>query len=44
MYRLISTGDVDAFVELLAPDFVEHEDLPARTSSTAGRGSWHACD
>jgi steroid delta-isomerase-like uncharacterized protein len=27
-YELISAGDVDAFGDLLADDFVEHEELP----------------
>lgn len=27
-YQLISAGDVDAFGDLLADDFVEHEELP----------------
>jgi steroid delta-isomerase-like uncharacterized protein len=43
MYRLISSGDVDGFVDLLAPDFVEHEELPgAEDDREAVRRFFHA--
>ena len=35
-YDLISAGDLDGFGELLADDFVEHEDLPPAVQA-AGR-------
>jgi steroid delta-isomerase-like uncharacterized protein len=28
MYELISAGDVDGFADVLADDFIEHEELP----------------
>ena len=28
LYDLISAGDIDGFGDLLADDFVEHEDMP----------------
>lgn len=36
MYDLISAGDIDAFGELLADDFVEHDDLPGLERSKEG--------
>jgi steroid delta-isomerase-like uncharacterized protein len=36
MYDLISAGDIDAFGELLADDFVEHEELPGLAPSKEG--------
>lgn len=36
-YDLINAGDIDGFVELLADDFVEHEEMPPGISQdTAG--------
>ena len=36
MYELINTGDVDGFGELLAADFVEHEELPGLEPTREG--------
>jgi steroid delta-isomerase-like uncharacterized protein len=36
MYDLINAGDIDAFGDLLADDFVEHEELPGLSPSRDG--------
>jgi steroid delta-isomerase-like uncharacterized protein len=36
MYDLINAGDIDAFGDLLANDFVEHEELPGLSPSKDG--------
>jgi steroid delta-isomerase-like uncharacterized protein len=36
LYDLINAGDVDGFGELLADDFVEHEELPGLEPSKEG--------
>jgi len=36
MYDLINAQDIDAFGELLAADFVEHEELPAGAPTREG--------
>ena len=36
LYELLSAGDVDGFGELLADDFIEHEDLPGLAPSKDG--------
>ena len=36
MYDLINAGDIDAFSDLLADDFVEHEELPGLSPSKDG--------
>jgi steroid delta-isomerase-like uncharacterized protein len=36
MYDLINAGDIDAFGDLLADDFVEHEELPELSPSKDG--------
>jgi steroid delta-isomerase-like uncharacterized protein len=36
MYDLINAGDIDAFGDLLADDFVEHEELPGLAPSKDG--------
>jgi steroid delta-isomerase-like uncharacterized protein len=36
MYDLINAGDIDAFGDLLADDFVEHEELPGLSPSKDG--------
>jgi steroid delta-isomerase-like uncharacterized protein len=36
MYELINAGDIDAFGDLLAEDFVEHEELPGLSASKDG--------
>jgi steroid delta-isomerase-like uncharacterized protein len=36
MYELLSAGDVDGFADVLADDFVEHEDLPGGGSTKEG--------
>jgi steroid delta-isomerase-like uncharacterized protein len=36
LYELISAGEIDAFGELLADDFVEHEELPGLEPSKEG--------
>ena len=36
MYDLINAGEIDAFGELLADDFVEHEELPGLAPSRDG--------
>lgn len=35
-YELISAGDIDGFGALMAPDFVEHEELPGLTPTKEG--------
>lgn len=35
-YELISAGDIDGFGQLLAPGFVEHEELPAGEPTREG--------
>jgi steroid delta-isomerase-like uncharacterized protein len=35
-YDLINAGDVDGFVELLADDFVEHEEIPGLEPTREG--------
>lgn len=35
-YDLINAGDIDGFGELLADDFVEHEEIPGLEPSKAG--------
>jgi steroid delta-isomerase-like uncharacterized protein len=36
LYELLSTGDVDRFAELLADDFVEHEETPGLAPTKEG--------
>ncbi len=36
MYDLINAGDVDAFGDMLADDFVEHEELPGLAPTREG--------
>jgi ketosteroid isomerase-like protein len=36
MYELISTGDIDGFGELVAKDFVEHEETPGLEPTKEG--------
>ena len=36
LYELLNAGDVDGFGELLADDFVEHEELPGLAPSRDG--------
>ena len=36
LYELLSAGDVDGFGELLADDFIEHEELPGIAPSKDG--------
>jgi steroid delta-isomerase-like uncharacterized protein len=36
LYDLISAGDIDGFGELLADDFVEHEEMPGLERSKEG--------
>lgn len=36
MYDLINAGDIEAFGDLLADDFVEHEELPGLSPSKDG--------
>jgi ketosteroid isomerase-like protein len=36
MYELLSAGDVDGFGELLADDFIEHEEVPGLAPSRDG--------
>ena len=36
LYDLISAGDIDGFGDLLADDFVEHEDMPGLERSKEG--------
>ena len=36
MYALLNSGDVDGFGELLADDFIEHEELPGLAPSKDG--------
>ena len=36
LYELINAGDIDGFGELLAEDFVEHEELPGLEPSKEG--------
>ena len=36
LYDLISAGDIDGFGELLAEDFVEHEEMPGLEPSKEG--------
>jgi len=42
MYDLINAGDIEAFGDLLADDFVEHEELPGLSPSkeTYGLFRW----
>ncbi len=35
-YELISNGDIDGFGEMLAEDFVEHEEIPGFSPDKAG--------
>ena len=35
-YELVNAGDIDQFVDLLADDFVEHEELPGGASGKEG--------
>jgi steroid delta-isomerase-like uncharacterized protein len=35
-YELINSGDLDQFIELLADDFVEHEEMPGLGSGREG--------
>ena len=35
-YELISNGDIDGFGEMLADDFVEHEEIPGFSPDKAG--------
>ena len=36
LYELISAGDIDGFGDLLAEDFVEHEEMPGLEKSKEG--------
>jgi steroid delta-isomerase-like uncharacterized protein len=36
MYELINTGDVDGFGDMLADDFVDHEELPGLAPTKEG--------
>jgi steroid delta-isomerase-like uncharacterized protein len=36
LYELINAGDIDGFGDLLADDFVEHEEMPGLERSKAG--------
>ncbi len=36
MYQLINAGDLDAFADLLADDFVEHEETPGLAPTKEG--------
>jgi steroid delta-isomerase-like uncharacterized protein len=36
IYDLINAGDIDGFVALMAPDFVEHEQLPGLQPTKEG--------
>jgi steroid delta-isomerase-like uncharacterized protein len=36
MYELVNAGDVDGFGEMLADDFVEHEELPGLAPTKEG--------
>jgi steroid delta-isomerase-like uncharacterized protein len=36
LYELLSAGDVDGFGELLADDFIEHEEIPGLAPSKDG--------
>ena len=36
LYDLINAGDIDGFGELLADDFVEHEEMPGLGPSKEG--------
>ena len=36
LYDLINAGDIDGFGELLAEDFVEHEEMPGLEPSKEG--------
>ena len=36
MYDLVNSGDIDGFGELLAPDFVEHEETPGLAPTKDG--------
>ncbi|MBY0398329.1 MAG: ester cyclase, partial [Thermoleophilia bacterium] len=36
LYELINAGDIDAFGDLLADDFVEHEELPGGAPTKQG--------
>jgi steroid delta-isomerase-like uncharacterized protein len=38
MYELISAGQIDEFLEILADDFVEHEDTPGLEPTREGVG------
>lgn len=35
-YDLINAGDIDQFIELLADDFVEHEQMPGLAPGREG--------
>lgn len=39
-YELINAGNLDAFGDLLADDFVEHEDLPGFAPTKQGTLEW----
>ena len=39
MYDLINAGDIDGFGELLAEDFVKHEEMPGLEPSKEGVSS-----
>jgi len=44
MYDLINAGDIDGFGELLAEDFVEHEEMPRLEPSKEGvKQLFHMC-
>lgn len=40
LYDLINAGDIDAFGDLLADDFVEHEEMPGLAPSKDGAKSF----
>ena len=43
LYDLINAGDIDGFGELLAEDFVEHEEMPGLERSKKGSSSSSTC-
>ena len=45
LYDLINAGDIDGFGDLLADDFVEHEDMPGLERSKKGdRAAFPICE
>lgn len=43
LYELLSAGDIDGFGELVAEDFVEHEETPGSNRARKGSSSSSAC-